>query len=46
MYKKFYISFKMILNKRFLVLKTQSLYCHKLIYCKWINLKDESWMKS
>ena len=38
MYKQFYISFKIILNKRFLVFKTQGLYCHELIYCKWVNL--------
>ena len=28
--KRFCISFKIILNKRFLVSKTQDLYCHKL----------------
>ena len=39
MHKQFYISFKIILNKRFLVFKTQGLYCHELIYCKWVNLQ-------
>ena len=34
MYKQFYISFKIILNKRFLVFKTQGLYCYELIFCK------------
>ena len=39
MYKQFYISFKIILNKGFLVFKTQGLYCYELIYCTWINLQ-------
>ena len=34
----FYISFKIILNKRFLVLKTLGLYYHNLIFCKLVNL--------
>ena len=34
----FYISFKIILNKRFLVLKTLGLYYHKLVFCKLVNL--------
>ena len=29
MYKQFNISFKIILNKRFLVFKTQGFYCHE-----------------
>ena len=37
--KQFYISFNIILNKRFLIFKTQGLYCHELIYCKWVNLQ-------
>ena len=45
MYKQFYISFKMILNKRFLVFKTQGLYCHELIYCKWVNLQKKTDIK-
>ena len=36
-YKQFYISFRIILNKRFLVFKTQDLYCHELIFCKWVK---------
>ena len=32
MYKQFYISFKIILNKKFLVFKTQDLYCLELIF--------------
>ena len=39
MYKQFYISFKITLNKGLLVFKTQSLYYHELIYCKWVNLQ-------
>ena len=39
MYKKFYIQFKILLNKRFLVLKTQGLSCYELIFCKWVNLQ-------
>ena len=31
MHKQLYISFKIILNKRLLVSKTQGLYCHELI---------------
>ena len=38
MYKQYYIPFKIILNKRFLVFKTQGLYRHELIFCKWVNL--------
>ena len=37
MYKQFYISFK--ITKHFWFLKTQGLYCHELIYCKWVNLQ-------
>ena len=36
--KQFYISFNIILNKRFLIFKTQGLYCHELVSCKWVNL--------
>ena len=39
MYKQFYIPFKIMLSKRFLVFKTQRLYCHELILCKWVNLQ-------
>ena len=39
MHKQFYISFKITLNKRFLVFKTQGLYCHELIY--WKKLMSE-----
>ena len=39
MYKQFYISFKIILNKRFLVFKMQGLYCYELIFHKWVNLQ-------
>ena len=39
MYKQFYISLKIILNKRFLVFKTHCLYCHELIFYKWVNLQ-------
>ena len=39
MYKQFYISFKIILNKQFLAFKTQGLYCHELIFCKWVHLQ-------
>ena len=38
-YKQFYIFCKIILNKGFLVFKTQGLYCHELIYYKWVNLQ-------
>ena len=38
MNRQFYISFKIMLNKRFLIFKTQGLYCHELIFCKWVNL--------
>ena len=34
MCKQFNTSFKIILNKRFLVFKTHCLYCHELISCK------------
>ena len=40
MYKRFYIFFKIILNKRFLVFKIQGLYFHELIYRKWVNLQN------
>ena len=39
MCKQFYISSKTILNKRFLLFKTQGLYCLELIFCKWVNLQ-------
>ena len=39
MHKQFYISFKIILNKRFLVFKIHDLYCHELIFCKPLNLQ-------
>ena len=39
MYKQFYISFKIILNKKFLVFEKKGLCCHELIYCKWVNLQ-------
>ena len=39
LYKQFYNSFKIILSKRFLVFKTQGIYCHELIFCKWVNLE-------
>ena len=38
--KQYYVSFKIILNKRFLVFKTQGLYFHELIFCKWVNLQN------
>ena len=46
-YRQFHISFKIIINKKFLVSKTQGLYCHELIFCKWVHLlkpryQDES----
>ena len=31
--------YKIILNERFLVVKTQDLLCHELIFCKWVNLQ-------
>ena len=40
-YKHFYISVETILNKRFLVFKTQYLYCHELIFCKQVNLQKK-----
>ena len=45
MYKQFYISFKIILHKSFLVFKKQGLYCHELIFCKWNFFEAEqiSW---
>ena len=47
MYKQFYISFKIILNNRFLVFKIQGLYCPELIFCKWVNLqKSRYWDES
>ena len=36
---KQYISFKTILDKRFLIFKTQGLYCYELIFCKLVNLQ-------
>ena len=39
LYAQFYISFKIILNKRFLVFKIHELYCHELIFCKPLNLQ-------
>ena len=39
MYKQFYISFKIVLKKRFLVFKTQGLFCYELIFCKWVSLQ-------
>ena len=39
-HKQFYISFKIILNNRFLVFKIQGLYCHELFFCKWVNLQN------
>ena len=39
MQKQSYIPIKIILNKRFLALKTQSLYCQELIFCKWVKLQ-------
>ena len=45
--KQFYISFKIILNNRFLFFEIQGLYCQKLIFCKWVNLqKSRYWDKS
>ena len=35
----FYIFFEMILYKRLLVFKTQSLCYHELIFCKLVNLQ-------
>ena len=47
MYKQFYISFKIILNNKFLVFKIQGLYCHELIFCKFVNLqKPRYWDKN
>ena len=40
MCKQLYISSKTILNKRFLLFKTQGLYCLELIFCKWVNLQQ------
>ena len=52
-YKQFDISckIKIILRKKFLVFKTQGLYCHELIFSKWVNLQkpiyqDESRTRS
>ena len=39
LYKQFYNSFKIILSKRFLVFKRPGIYCHELIFCKWVNLE-------
>ena len=38
-HKQFYISFKTIVSNRFLVFKIPGLYCHELIFCKWVNLQ-------
>ena len=40
-YKQFDISYKIkiILRKKFLAFKTQGLYCHELIFSKWVNLQ-------
>ena len=47
MYKQFYIYFKTILNKRFLVSNTQGLYCRELFFCKWVNFqKPRYWHES
>ena len=47
MYKQFHISFKIILNNRFLVFNIQGLLSHELIFCKWVNLqKPRYWNKS
>ena len=47
MYKQFYISFKIILNKRFLVPKRQGLHCDELIFRKLLNLlKPRYWYES
>ena len=40
MYEQFYISFKIILNNRFLAFNIQGLYCQELIFCKWVNLQQ------
>ena len=37
--KIFYISFKIILNRRFFVFKAQGLYYHELIFCKLAKTK-------
>ena len=39
LYKQFYNSFKIILSKIFLVFKRPGIYCHELIFCKWVNLE-------
>ena len=47
MWKQFYISFKMILNKRFLVSKRKGLHCDELIFRKLLNLqKPRYWDES
>ena len=47
MCKQLYIFFEIILNKKFLVSKTQDLNCHELIFCKWVNLqKPRYWDES
>ena len=44
--KQFYISFKIILNIRFLLFKIQGWYCHQFVLCKWVNLqKPRNWDK-
>ena len=39
LYKQFYNSFKIILSKRFFVFFRPGIYCHELVFCKWVNLE-------
>ena len=41
MYKQFHIFFQIILYKRFLVVKTQGLFCNEFIFCKNVNFQKE-----
>ena len=41
-YRQFDNSSKIIINKKFLVFKTQGLCCQELIFCKWVNLQKPS----
>ena len=40
-----YNFFKVILKRRFLVFKRQGLYCHELIFFKWVNFRMKVMMK-
>ena len=42
MYKQFHIFFQIILYKRFLVVKTQGLFCNEFVFCKNVNFQKEA----